>query len=418
MVYDAIVIGAGQAGLAAGYYLQQAGLHFLILEAGDEPVGSWPRYYDSLSLNSPARYSSLPGLPFPGHPDHYPSRDETVAYLRSYVAHFRLPVATRARVANVERIGQLFRLTTDDQRCYWASTVVAATGFFDRPNLPDLPGQAEFQGRLLHVSAYRRPEPFQGQRIVIVGGGNAAVQIGIELAEVAQVTLATRRPIRYLPQRLLGRDIHFWFGLTGLEHTQWLKDQSNPVYDTGKYRAAIEAGKPDRKPMFQRLTHDGVIWSDGSYEQVDTILFATGYQANPAYLAGLNVLDEAGRVLQQTGVSTQAPGLYFVGLPRQRNVASATLRGVGADAKIVVRHLRRYTAQQQATSGELAGQWSTRGSEFVGLLNLLTFSFKEQIARQPNAAPRLIGETLIRTFTMGVGLFGFGNAAPLYAYRH
>src|SRR6266508_6007320 len=78
MIYDALVIGSGQAGLAAAYYLQQAGLSFLVLEADDAPSGSWPQFYDSLTLNSPARYSALPGLPFPGPPDRYPVRDEVV----------------------------------------------------------------------------------------------------------------------------------------------------------------------------------------------------------------------------------------------------------------------------------------------------------------------------------------------------
>src|SRR5512145_884382 len=101
-IYDTIVIGAGQAGLAAGYYLQKAGLRFLILEAGNEPGGSWPHFYDSLLLNSTARYSSLPGLPFPGQPDRYPRRDEAVAYLRNYAAYFALPIVSGARVIKVE----------------------------------------------------------------------------------------------------------------------------------------------------------------------------------------------------------------------------------------------------------------------------------------------------------------------------
>ncbi|MCB0167564.1 MAG: NAD(P)/FAD-dependent oxidoreductase, partial [Anaerolineae bacterium] len=124
----AIVIGAGQAGLATGYYLQQAGLRFVILEADDEPVGSWPHYYDSVALNSPARYSSLPGLPFPGRADHYPVRDEVTAYLRRYASHFQLPIITRAKVLNIDRAGRLFRVIIAGRGCYLARTVVAATG--------------------------------------------------------------------------------------------------------------------------------------------------------------------------------------------------------------------------------------------------------------------------------------------------
>jgi len=79
---DAVVIGAGASGLAAGYYLRRSGLRFKILEAAAEPGGSWPHYYESLRLFSPGRYSSLPGFPFPGEPEEYPSRDEVTEFLR------------------------------------------------------------------------------------------------------------------------------------------------------------------------------------------------------------------------------------------------------------------------------------------------------------------------------------------------
>jgi putative flavoprotein involved in K+ transport len=419
-VYDAIVIGAGQAGLATGYHLQQAGLRFLILEAGNEPGGSWPCFYDSLLLNSPARYSSLPGLPFPGDPERYPRRDEAVAYLRRYAAHFKLPVMTGVRVTRVERFGQRFRLTTNRGR-YESQTIVAATGFFGRPNLPDMSGQAEFRGQILHAADYRRPEPFQGQRVVVVGGGNAAVQIGVELTKVAKVTLVTRHSVRFLPQRLLGQDIHFWLRLSGLDHTQWLGDLSNPVYDKGSYRAAIAAGKPDHRPMFQRFSADGVVWGDGRHESVDTVIFATGYRPHLPYLAELGALDQAGRVLQQNGMSMTVPGLYYVGLPRQRSVASATLRGVGPDAKIVVNHLRHYSDVPQGNNGRLSTGmpvrlWGSRSSELAGLIGLIAFAVKQQVATQRFAAPKLVGEALVRSLRVSAGFVGFGHAAMLYSH--
>lgn len=424
MVYDAIVIGAGQAGLATGYHLQQAGLRFLILDAGDKPGGSWPHFYDSLSLNSTARYSSLPGLPFPGQPDRYPRRDEAVAYLRSYAAHFALPVVTGARVVKVERRGRFFQVVTGDKGCYKTRTVVAATGFFGQPNMPDMPGQAQYRGQLWHAANYRRPEPFGRQRVIVVGGGNAAVQIGVELAQVAQVTLATRHPLRYLPQRVLGRDIHFWLNLTGLDRTQWLDEKSTPVFDTGTYRSAIAAGRPDRRPMFERFTPDGVIWSDGRHEKVDAVIFATGYRAHPAYLAGLGALDETGSARQRRGVSVTVPGLYYVGLPRQRNAASATLRGVGADAKIVVNHLRHYCEAQRrkdarraadAILGRRTRVWVSRGHELVGLIGLMTLALRQQMARQRFATPRLVGEAMVRSLRVSAGFLGVGHAAVLYA---
>ena len=424
MVYDAIVIGAGQAGLVAGYHLQQAGLRFMILEAGEQPGGSWPQFYDSLSLNSTARYSSLPGLPFPGQLDRYPRRDEVVAYLRSYAAHFALPIVTGAAVAKIERSGRFFRVTTGDKGYFKAYTIVAATGFFGQPHLPNLPDQAQFRGQIMHSAHYRRPESFRQQRVLVVGGANGAVQIGIELAQVARVTLATRRPLRYLPQRVLGRDIHFWLKLSGLDRTQWLDEKSMPIFDTGTYRTAISAGLPDRQPMFERFTPDGVIWSDGRYEKVDTVIFATGYRAKLPYLADLGALDETGRAQQHRGASTTVPGLYYVGLPRQRTVASATLRGVGVDAKIVVNHLQRYRQVERQKDTRRAADsllkrrtqvWTSRSQEWVGLIGLMTLALRQQIATQKSATPRLVGEAMVQSVRVSAGFLGFGHAAELYA---
>jgi hypothetical protein len=176
--------------------------------------------------------------------------------------------------------------------------------------------------------------------------------------------------------------------------------------------------------MFKSFTEDGVVWSDGRHEAVDAVIFATGYRPNLAYLTGLGALDEAGRPRQRGGMSTTVPGLYYVGLPRQRNVASATLRGVGADAKIVAKHLRHYYAAQRQANGRPTTdepvrlpvhQWGVRGSELIGLIGLLTFSLKEQLVTRPVATPRLVGEALVRSFIVGSGFLGFGAAANLYS---
>ncbi len=417
--YDTIVIGGGQAGLATGYYLQQAGLRFLILEAGPEPVGSWPNFYDSVLLNTPARYSALPGLPFPGEADRYPARDEVVAYLRRYAAHFKLPIKTGARVSKVERLGRLFRVVTAGQGHFLARTVVAATGFFGRPHRPDLPGQTKYRGQRLHAADYHRPEPFEGQRIVVVGGANAAIQIGIELADVAQVTLATREPIRYRSQRLLGRDIHFWLAKTGLDRTQWLGDRTTPVFDGGRYQAAIAAGQPDRRPMFRRFTAEGVVWSDGAHEAVDAVIFATGYRPHLSYLAGLGALDQAGQAHHRRGVSNSVPGLYYTGLSRQQNAASGTLRGAGMDAKFIVAQLKRYhqAQERERNSGPAHPQpvWLARSNELLVLISLILFALKGQLAGAWAAAPKLVGEALVRLLILGVGSLGYGQAAGLYS---
>jgi putative flavoprotein involved in K+ transport len=357
-VLDALVVGAGQAGLAAGYHLKRAGLSFEILEARGEPGGSWPGYYDSLTLFSPARYSSLPGMPFPGTRDRYPARDEVVGYLRGYAEAFGLPVLAGKRVLRAERdagraagraAGAGLRLLTDDGGEHRSRTLIAATGSFAKPHRPRFPGQEAFRGMILHVAEYRNPKPFRGKHVVVVGGGNSAVQIAYELAAVARTTLATRAPLRFEPQTILGRDVHFWLSVSGLDRLPLgrLFDVSEPgaVVDDGTYAAAVAAGRPDRRPLFSRLTESGVVWDDGSEEPVDAVLLATGYGLNLGYLGPLGALRADGRPDQRGGMSRAVPGLYFVGLPFQTSFASATLRGVGSDAELVVARARRHVAR-------------------------------------------------------------------------
>jgi putative flavoprotein involved in K+ transport len=356
-VLDALVIGAGQAGLAAGYHLNRADLSFEILEAAEEPGGSWPRYYESLKLFSPARYSGLPAMPFPGPPDRYPTRDEATAYLRHYAEVFGLPVSTGERVLHAERAGAGFRVLTASGGEYRARTLIAATGSFSKPHRPRFPSQGAFRGRILHAAEYRNAEPFRGKRVVVVGGGNSAVQIAHELAGVAETTLATRAPLRFEPQTILGRDVHFWLSVSGLDRLPLGRffDVSEPgaVVDDGTYAAAVRAGRPGRRPVFSRFTESGVDWDGGEEEEaVDAVLLATGYRPNLDYLRPLGVLREDGRPYQRAGIARSVPGLYFVGLPFQTSFASATLRGVGPDAALVVTHARRFVAQRTRATAE------------------------------------------------------------------
>jgi putative flavoprotein involved in K+ transport len=336
---DVVVVGGGQCGLAAARALSVAGLAPVVLEAGIEPVGSWLHYYDSLKLFSPAAYSGFPGFPFPGDPERYPPRNEVVDYLRGYAATLDADIRTACRVRAVESAGDRgFLVTTDSGEAIHAAAVVAATGSFGSPHQPDLPGQHTFTGRLLHVADYRRPEPYVDQRVVVIGAGDSAVQVAYELAQVAKVTIATRHALAFLPQRIEGRDLHYWLQRTGFDDLPpgWLARliPDTLVTDTGRYRAAVESGRPDRRPMLTALDREHVIWSDGTREGVDSIIFATGYRPHVDYLRALGALTD-GLPQHAGGISTTHPGLAYLGLEFQRSYASNTLRGVHRDADYI-----------------------------------------------------------------------------------
>lgn len=342
-IYDAIIIGGGQAGLVQGYYLQQLGLDFIILDANENIGGSWQHYWDNLTLFSAAQYSSLDGLPFPANPEHYPTRREVIAYLQQYAQHFDLPVQSNVKVRDIHK-NRYFEVLTENDDCYLAKAVIAATGAFTKPSIPKFVGQGRFTGRQLHSFNYRTPDCFAGQRVVVVGSNNSAVQIACELGSVADVSLAVRKAIQFTPQYKWGKDVFFYLHDTGFDMLpvgcRFGLCVNSAVYDDGHYQAAVKAGNPDPRPMFTEITKTGVLWSDGVEETIDTIIYATGFsKSNKAYLANLDALDAKGVPLEHKGVSTTVRGLFYIGLEGQIAPASATLRGVSRDARYIARQV-------------------------------------------------------------------------------
>jgi putative flavoprotein involved in K+ transport len=298
-------------------------------------------------------------MPFPGDPDRYPTRDEVVDYLRSYARHFHLPIMTDTRVERVERHDALFHVFTQQGQTLTARSVIAATGAFNRPHFPQFYGHEAYAGRVLHSAQYINPKPFEGQRVLVIGAGTSAVQIGVELAHTAQVTLTSRQPVRFRRQHILGLDLHFWVTVTGYDtlnrpFPRWdpFKFDRPDVLDTGNYQAALQSGNPAWRPLFNCFHRDGVTWADGTVQNFDSVIFATGYRPNLAYLQPLGALDEHGNALHNGGISTSVPRLYYVGISGQRSFSSATLRGVGRDAAYVIHDLRGHLKNPAKSSAE------------------------------------------------------------------
>lgn len=348
--YDVVIIGGGQAGLVTGYHLQRRGMdRFVILDANETIGGSWHQYWDSLTLFSSARYSSLDGLPLPGDPDHYPTRTEVIAYLQHYAAHFGLPVISHTRVNAVRRCDAGFAITTQGGEMYRARAVVSATGPFTKPHIPDIRGRDCFAGQQRHSYDYDHPCAFAGQRVVVVGSNNSAVQVGSEVAQVADVSLAVRKKIQFTPTHLFGIDVFWFLHRTGYDMLplgcRFGLCASSAVYDDGRYQSAVAAGNPDPRPMFTEITRDGVVWADGTHEAIDAIIWATGYRGdNLPYLDSLGALNAEGQPRHHKGISETVDGLFYIGREGLIAPASATLRGVSRDARHIVRHIAQYLA--------------------------------------------------------------------------
>lgn len=335
--FDVAVIGAGQAGLAIGYFLARDGRHFTILEASGSIGSAWRTRWDSLVLFTPRRYDSLPGLPFSGDPDGYPERDEVISYLERYASTFDLPVALNSRVQSVAPADGAFILNLG-ARTLGADQVVVATGPFQVPNVPAFAADLALDVTQVHSTGYQRPSDVPEGTVVVVGGGNTGFQIAKELSTTHRVHLAIGSRQTPLPQRLLGRDLFWWLTKTGL------------IKKTAESRIGRRAR--DRDTLIGSSTRDvkrhgvtvqsrvvgasdrAVTFADGSKLDVDAVIWATGYRSEYGWL-DVPVFDQDGRVLHRRGV-TDFAGLFFLGLTWQHTRGSALLGWVKDDAEFIV----------------------------------------------------------------------------------
>jgi putative flavoprotein involved in K+ transport len=301
----------------------------------------------------------MPGMPFPGPPDYYPGRDEVATYLERYAARLPVEIRTNTRVETIRQEGRQFVVVTADGQSLRTSGIVAASGSFSNPYRPTFPGEDGFTGELLHVADYRSPAPYAGRRVIVVGAGDSAAQVATELSSVACVTLAARHPVRFIPQRLGGKDVHYWLRQTGFDllPAAWLSTitHGSVVTDSVGLEQALTEGRLDQRPMFVALDGNQVVWGDGQREPVDAIILATGYRPSLSYLRDLSALDRDDAPIHLGGISTTHPGLVYVGLELQRSFASNTLRGVGEDARAVIAPLVAWIRNAPAAIGLPAG---------------------------------------------------------------
>jgi putative flavoprotein involved in K+ transport len=341
---DLVVVGAGQAGLAVGYYLRRTALSHVLLDASPSAGGAWPRTWSSLRLFSPAEASSLPGWLMPSTSDGYPTRDEVVAYLTRYEHRYELPVRRPVRVHTVRRAGHLLRVDTDTG-VFHSRAVVAATGTAGAPHVPSFPGRDGFAGRQLHSAAYRGPEPFAGQRVMIVGAGNSAAQTLAEVSRVAHTTWATREPPRFMPDDVDGRALFTAASRRYRERNGGPPEQEvhglGDIVMVDAVKDARRRGALSPRPLPDRLVPDGAVWPDGRFRRLDAVIWCTGFAAALDHLGPLGIVERNGRVLVDGTRSHREPMLWLVGYGGWTGFASATLIGVGRSARGTVEQIDR-----------------------------------------------------------------------------
>ena len=368
---DVVVVGAGQAGLATGYLLQQHGLDFVILDAGTRIGDSWRSRWDSLRLFSPARYDKLPGMPFPADPFYFPTKDEYADYLEAYAQQFELPVHLNTRVEHVTRTDDRYLVTTTGGS-YTAENVISTMSSFQIPHIPAFANQLDPAIKQMHSSKYRRPGQLLNGDVLIVGAANSGAEIAVDIASGHRVWLSGRHPgqepvIRKSKtlERIMTRivaDVFLHRVLTidtpiGRKARSHLMGHGTPLVRTRK--SDLEAAGIECVPRVAAVRGGLPQLEDGRVIEVDNVIWATGYRPNfswidlPIFGGEQDPLEPVHR----RGVVENMPGFYFVGLFFQYAASSAVIFGMVRDAEYIVKQIAARHGAAQAKHSILEREW-------------------------------------------------------------
>lgn len=347
---DTVIIGAGQAGLSTAYHLGRRGVGCLVLDGNARIGDEWRRRYDSLRLFTPAGRSSLDGLPFPGDPWAFPTKDEMADYLELYALTHELPVRLRSRVHRVAKgdDGFVVELEGEAGHRIACGAVVVATGTFgDQPSLPPFAAEIAPTIHQVHSSEYHGPEDLPEGPALVVGASHSGLDLALELSAERETTLVG--------------PVH---GSVPLEWGTWRMRRAFPVLEfafqhvltrrtpMGRRMLGVmrHHGAPQLRVKAHHLAGAGVEWvddhvtgvsagglpqlADGRSFDVASIVWATGWHHDHSWL-DLPVTVEDGWPVEYRGVVEGVPGLYFCGLAFQYAFSSGEMCGVGRDAAYV-----------------------------------------------------------------------------------
>ena len=344
--FSAIVVGAGQAGLAAGYHLARWGVDFVILDAAERVGESWRQRWDSLRLFTPARYDGLPGLAFPGSPTLFPTKDEMAAYLEEYARHFALPVRLGSEVTRISRRAEGYEVECDGQTLI-GEQIVLANGGWRSPVIPTFAAELGPEVRQLHAAGYRNPDSLQAGSVLVVGAGNSGAEIAMEAAACGHEVWLAGRPVGQVPPVF-----YVYGGRLFMAFANHVASRRNPVGRRILAQAESHGG-PLINLRLDDVTAAGVELvgrvagidkgrprlADDRVLEAANVVWCTGFQPDFTCLEpGLRSAATAHREGRVEG----EPGLHLIGMPFQTKLASAFVGGVGADAEDLVRRMKAF----------------------------------------------------------------------------
>lgn len=346
---DVLVIGAGPAGLASAYYLQQAGITYRIIDRAEVIASTWHNLYPSLRLNTTRFFSHLPGKRFPLRYGIFPTGRQYHAYLAEFAQEHNINIEFGVEVKRISPHDDGWLVEFADSTV-WYPAVISATGRFGSPYTPEIPGLDQFPGTVIHAQAYRGAKPFRGQRVLVVGNGpsglDIATEIGKQNAPQHPALLSIRTGLLLKPRYPMGLPKHAWTIITeklppmlGNPLANWTENiqfrnldklgirtpapgamSSAASARNGEVIKAVRRGQVKPVGGLIRVEGQTAILDDSSYE-VDAIIMATGYRpVLYEYFDFKGEKDENGWALRDLSQHPNGrevlgyPGLYLVGI--------------------------------------------------------------------------------------------------------
>ncbi len=341
---NTVVIGGGQAGLSVGYHLTRQGVPFVILDASARIGDAWRHRWDSLRLFTPARFSSLDGLPFPAPPDSFPTKDEMADYLEHYARHFTLPVRSGVRVDRLSRLGDRLLVVAGGER-FETDNVVVAMANYQRPRIPACATDLSPDIVQLHSLDYRGPAQLREGPVLVVGAGNSGAEIAVETSRTHETWVAGR-DVGQIPFKIdgpAGRLILVRLVLRGLFHRVFTVDtpigrrvRRKMLHGAGPLVRTrlgdLAAAGVRRGPRVTGVRDGRPLLDDGRVLDVANVIWCTGFHPGFSWI-DLPVFDEQGDPRHDRGVARDQAGLFFVGLHFAYALSSTMIHGVGRDAE-------------------------------------------------------------------------------------
>ncbi|MGH2529474.1 MAG: flavin-containing monooxygenase [Actinomycetota bacterium] len=360
--FDTVIIGGGQAGLAAGYHLAKRGLPFVILDASERIGDAWRNRWDSLRLFTPAKYDGLPGWRFPAPGWSFPTKDEMADYLEAYAAKFGLPVRPGIRVNGLSRDGDRYVVVSGERR-FEADRIVVATGAERVPKVPPFAFELDPRIVLLHSSDYRNPGQLREGDVLVVGLGNSGAEIAYELSK-SKRTWLSGKPSGQIPVRHGSRASRFVLPIVRFAGTHVLTKGTpigrkiGPKFATMaaplirvKTKDLVAAGV-GRVPRVVGVRDGLPVLEDDRVLEVANVIWCTGYRQEFSWI-DLPIFGEDGEPVHDRGVVVSEPGMYFMGLIFQYAATSDVLPGVGRDAKFIAKRIAKHIARRETEHGAL-----------------------------------------------------------------